>query len=354
MRWSRRLFDVLQAAPVFVKIMGIAVGLTLFYGVGTYWQLHSVGQTDVTQAEEHAALQRRLARVLSVMAVAGVVGAWLLTRILTHPLDELLQLTRRVQHGDLSARAPVRSRDEVGNLATAFNEMTGALAHKEAARQKLLRQVIAAEEEERKRVARELHDQTGQALTSLIAGLSALESRAGVPETHRLADLRRLAEQTLDEVHDLSRALRPAALDDLGLEPALARHCELFGQRSGLGVELVTVGLGENARLPAELEVAVYRLVQEALTNALRHGQATRVKVMVDHQTNRLLVIVADDGKGFPVKDWRAHVAQSDRLGLLGMEERVALFGGSLCLESGPGGGTQLFVEIPLTENGHE
>jgi signal transduction histidine kinase len=359
LRWSRRIFDALQAVPVFAKVMGIAVGLTCFYGLGTYWQLHSLpppsgAQTEEMAAQTHVELQRRLARVLSVMAVTGILGAWLLTRILTHPLDELLQLTRRLQHGDLRARAPVRSRDEVGDLAVAFNEMAEALAQKEAARQKLLRQVIAAEEEERRRVARELHDQTGQALTSLIAGLGALESRPGAVEAARLADLRRLAEQTLEEVHDLSRTLRPAALDDLGLEPALARHCELFRQRSGVAVDLVTVGLGDSGRLPAELELTVYRLVQEALTNAWRHGQASRVKVMVDHQRTRLLVIVADDGKGFPHKDWRTHVAQGQRLGLLGMEERVGLFGGSLCLESVPGGGTQLFAEIPLPDNSHE
>lgn len=355
----KKPLELLLGVPVFVKVLGIAVGLIVLFGGGTFWQIHQThrqfDRSDSVVAEhvakEAAVLKRDLARMMAYLTVVGLLMAWLMALVLVRPLDELVTGTRRVQSGDFTIRVPVRSRDDIGELAAAFNEMAGALENKEKSRQLLARQVMAAEEDERKRVARELHDQTGQALTSLIAGLSALEMQP-MPATERmkLADLRRLAEQTLDEVHDLSRTLRPAALDDLGLEPALVKHCQLFSKRSGVEVKVATVGLGPEARLPGEVEVAVYRIVQEALTNAYRHGQARRVQVMVDHQVTRLLVIVADDGKGFVAEKWREYVAQGGHLGLLGIEERVGLFGGKMCLESVPGGGTQLFVEIELPD----
>jgi signal transduction histidine kinase len=362
MRQPAKIFEAILAVPVFVKVMGIAVGLTVFYGLGSFWQIHGTRDqmlreeraaphtpAELATIEDHVAretefLTRRLARVMSVMALAGIGLAWWLTKILTHPLDELVGVTRRVKQGDFTARVPVRANDELGDLAVAFNDMTTTLAQKEEARQQLLRQVMAAGEEERKRVARELHDQTGQALTSLIAGLSSLEKSCP-----RAVELRRLAEQTLAEVHGLSVTLRPAVLDDLGLLPAIRKHCETVAGQFGVEVDCQAVGLDNAQRLPAEIEVALYRITQEALTNALRHGEATRIGVLLQRRDHRVLAVIEDNGRGFDAAHWRAHPGKETHLGLTGIEERAGLFGGTLRVESTPGRGTSLFVELPVS-----
>jgi len=209
----------------------------------------------------------------------------------------------------------------------------------------LMGKVIAAAEDERKRIARELHDQTGQALAMLIAGLAALESRTHDKE---LADLRALATQTFNEVHDLALALRPKALDDLGLEAALRSLCRTSAQRLGMEVHCVVIGLEGNARLPGEVEVALYRICQEGLTNAVRHGRASCVKVLIQRRDRSVLAMIKDNGEGFDASRWRVCCLRGDHLGLLGMEERASLVGGTLRVESKPKAGTTLQVEVPL------
>jgi signal transduction histidine kinase len=240
----------------------------------------------------------------------------------------------------------VRAGDEIGELAVAFNNMAATLEEKEIVRQKLLRRAIEAGEEERQRLARELHDQTGQLLTALIAGLGALETRASDPgQRAALVSLRELAAQTLGDIHNVSRALRPAALDDLGLIAALEKHCLIVAEHFGKPVSFHHDGWDSDKRLPSEIEIAPYRIVQEALTNAVRHAAASRIQVLLQHKPAAVMVAIEDDGRGF---DPGQRPTNGDKLGLLGIEERAALLGGHACLESTPGGGTQLFVEIPV------
>jgi signal transduction histidine kinase len=290
----------------------------------------------------------RLARTTAVIALLGLLAAWFLAHFFTRPIQELVTLARAVKAGQYDLKAQVRAQDEVGELAAAFNEMTAAIRHKENARQKLLRQVISAGEEERKRVARELHDHTGQSLTSQIAVLSAVEHQCSDPRLRKsLVEVRALTEQTLAEVHDLAVALRPAMLDDLGLTVALQRHCQKFQERFKLQVVCPEGGLGEE-RLPPEIELTIYRVVQEALTNAVRHGSARRVHVLVQPVTRGVLVTVRDNGVGFDGTNWRERCLQGNHLGLLGLEERVTLLNGSFCVESQPGRGTIVYAELPL------
>jgi signal transduction histidine kinase len=351
--------------PVFAKIMGIAFALTLLFGVVMQWEIartrqrlvdaeslsHNIGPEKefirLHVGLEAAILGRRLAWVMAATAGVGMALAWWLARVLTRPLQEVVAGTHRIEQGDLRSRVPVRAGDEIGELATAFNKMAAALEQKELARQKLLRRAIEAGEEERKRLARELHDQTGQLLTALIAGLGALETRAaGQEQRAALVALRELAVQTLGEIHDVSLALRPAALDDLGLVAALEKHCATVAARFGKPVTFHNDGWEGRGRLAAEIEIALYRIAQEGLTNALRHAEATRIQLLVQRKPGGVLVAVEDDGRGF---DPAARGLNGDRLGLLGIEERTALLGGHACLESSPGGGTQLYVEIPAT-----
>ena len=216
-------------------------------------------------------------------------------------------------------------------------------------RARLLDQVIAAQEEEQRRIARELHDETGQSLTSLLVGLRALEDAlpAAAPARQQAADLRRIALRTLDEVSRLARGLRPGALDELGLVPALEFQATELGQVRGLAVDVQTRGLG-GERLPAPVETTLYRIIQEALTNAVKHAGARTVDIVVHRQAGGVQAIVTDDGCGFEVETALRAPGAWTHLGLHGMRERAALLGGSVTIESAPGEGTTIYARIPL------
>jgi len=284
-----------------------------------------------------------LASVLAICPL-GVGAAFGLTRQVMSPIPRLVQVTRAVRAGDYQARARVRARDELGELAAALNLMIEALQQKEAINRQLLRRTLAAAEDERRRVGRELHDDTGQSLALLIAGLAALERGA---KTQEVAELRALATQLLHQVHELSLILRPSVLEDLGLVAALQKLTGDVGRRFSVSVDFAAVGLEEATRLPGEIEIALYRIVQEGLTNAMRHGGPSRVEVLLQRSSTSVLMVIEDDGQGFPSEDWRARCLSRDRLGLLNIEERATLLGGSLRIESAPGEGTRLLIEIP-------
>jgi signal transduction histidine kinase len=205
-----------------------------------------------------------------------------------------------------------------------------------------LRRVVAGQEIERRRLARELHDETGQALTSILLGLRAVEDAGSADGLQKsVADVRALVVATLQDVRKLAVQLRPAALDDFGLVPALERLVQTYSETTGIVVEL-EAGLGE-LRLPAEVETTLYRIVQEALTNVLKHADATKVSVLLVRREASVTAVIEDDGRGFDPRNTR-----EDRLGLLGMRERVELHDGRLKIEAAEGSGTTLVVEMPL------
>jgi signal transduction histidine kinase len=202
--------------------------------------------------------------------------------------------------------------------------------------------VVDAQELERTRLARELHDETGQALTSALLGLGAIEE-AKDPEQLREATAR-LRQQLVDTLHDVRRLaveLRPKALDDFGLVPALERLTHTFTEQTSIPVELEAV-LGAE-RLPQPVETALYRIVQEALTNVIKHSRASRVSVLVRRKPATVAAVIEDDGVGFDAEDTR-----DGGLGLLGMRERIALLDGRLDIESSSAGGTSIVVEVPI------
>jgi len=222
------------------------------------------------------------------------------------------------------------------------------LKEKEALRGQLLDKVIRAQEEERQRIARELHDETSQALTSFMVGLKVLEGAENIEEVRqRAAELRRIAAGVLESVRSLALELRPSVLDDMGLIPALERYTRDYSRKFGITVDFHTVGI-DGTRLRPQVETALYRIVQEALTNVARHADASTVSVLLERQANRLMVIVEDDGKGFDVDRLLRFGSPEEKLGLFGMRERASLIGGELTIESSPGAGTTVFVEVPL------
>ena len=205
-----------------------------------------------------------------------------------------------------------------------------------------LRRVVEAQELERRRLARELHDQTGQELTSVLLGLKALED-APEPEARAqaLGNVRGQVLETLHAVRRLATELRPKALDDYGLVPAVKRLAESFVEQTGLTLD-VEARLG-GLRFPSDVETALYRMVQEALTNIVKHAQARHASIVLSGGHGAITVLIEDDGRGFDVAVAR------EGMGLDGMRERLGLIGGKLTIESRLGGGTTLVAKVPLT-----
>jgi signal transduction histidine kinase len=205
-----------------------------------------------------------------------------------------------------------------------------------------LRRVVSAQELERQRLARELHDETGQALTSILLGLRSVEdARSATEASAAAAELRELVVTTLQDVRRLAVELRPKALDDFGLVSALERLVETFREQTGIDVDLEP-RLGEE-RLSPDVETTLYRITQEALTNVVKHAQAKRVSIVLTRRDGSVSAVIEDDGRGFSFGAFSGE----NGLGLLGMRERVALVGGRLSVESAPGSGTTLSIEVP-------
>jgi signal transduction histidine kinase len=206
-----------------------------------------------------------------------------------------------------------------------------------------LRRVVEAQELERRRLARELHDETGQALTSILLGLKGLEERLDDPASRAATgELRELVVSTLQDVRRLAVELRPSALDDFGLVAALERLTASFAEQTGIAVDFQTSLADE--RLPAEVETALYRIVQESLTNVVKHAHARHVSILLARQNGAVKAVVEDDGQGFdPAED------TDGGFGLVGMRERLALLGGRLDIESGGETGTTVAAEVPIS-----
>jgi len=204
-----------------------------------------------------------------------------------------------------------------------------------------LRRVVDAQERERRRLARELHDETGQALTSILLGLRSLEEVVqGDEPREATAKLRELVVATLQDVRQLAVELRPKVLDDFGLVPALERLTETFGAQTRIDVQFEP-GLADE-RLPGEVETALYRIVQESLTNVVKHAQAAHVSVLLTRRGGSVAAVIEDDGRGFEPGE------ADGGFGLEGMRERIQLLDGTLTIESAPGGGTTLVAEVPV------
>ena len=215
--------------------------------------------------------------------------------------------------------------------------------------QSLSRRLVEVQESERRYIARELHDETSQALTAVKFGLRLLEQEIDQPQNilQRVADLKQLTDKILEELHRLAMDLRPASLDHLGLVAALDQLAKSAQERYQLDVRFKFKGFSAEDRLPDYLETSLYRIVQEALTNAIRHAHAQSIDIILDLFEEKAVLIVEDDGIGFDA----TLVRGSGHLGLLGMQERAQTIGGTLVVESRPGGGTTVVTEIPYANS---
>lgn len=285
-------------------------------------------------------------RFLPVCNSAGHVERWFCT---CTDIEE--QKQAEVERRALLDRLEVAVQERTGELLranAALSEEIHRREQAEAVRTGLLRRIATAQEDERSRIARELHDQMGQYLAAVGIGLRVVGE--AVPTdglaAGRLAHLRQLTEEVGREMHRLAVELRPAALDDLGLRAAIQNYVEEWARRSG--VEIDYHASGSEEPLPRPVEIVVYRVVQEALTNVLKHAQARRVGVVVRRATQHLHLMVEDDGRGFEAARAPSPAGGGGRLGLLGMAERVAQVGGHLEIDSEPGRGAAVVVRIPI------
>jgi signal transduction histidine kinase len=246
---------------------------------------------------------------------------------------------------DKKGQDPRFSQDDV-QLAELFATRAAlALEVSERVHRESLRRVVEAQESERRRMARELHDQAGQALTSIIFGVRQLRSARDVAEARRAAEsITSLVSEALEDIRRLTLELRPQILDDFGLVPALEHLTESFADRTGIDVELCAPA-EERERLTPEQETTLYRLAQEALTNVAKHAQASRVRVELRRGDHRAELTVADNGRGLQQK----RTDGGTSFGLMGMRERVALVGGSMQIESAAGSGTTVRASVPIT-----
>lgn len=227
--------------------------------------------------------------------------------------------------------------------------LSDALEQHEKALARMSARVVQAQEEERKRISRELHDEIGQALTAIsidAAAIAAQLSQASEEARARLIEIQGLVDRTLDQVREISLELRPPMLDDLGIVPALRWYVNRWSDRLAIPVQFRVKTLDE--RLPPAVETALFRIVQEALTNVARHAKASQVTILLTKEDARVTVTVEDDGQGFEAGGIMEQTLHQEGTGLIGIQERVAALGGRFALETHPGKGTCLWVEIPL------
>ncbi len=226
-------------------------------------------------------------------------------------------------------------------------ERTAALEAEIARRSHLIRLMASVQEDERRRVSRELHDSVGQLLAGLSLALKTVQTSGDLPPpiAAKLGEAQQLADNLGKEVHGLAVRLRPTSLDDLGLEAALGQLIAEWSARAGIRADFQPVGIADG-RLPPDIETTLYRVIQEALTNVSKHARANQVSIVVTRPDGSVAAAVEDDGIGFDPNS-----VEAGRLGLLGMRERVALMGGELALESAPNEGTTVVVRIPVPIN---
>ena len=316
-------------------------------------------------------LRQRLFIFMAVAALTVLVVAWITTRHVARPTVELTRAARRMADGDLDSPVGVAAQDEVGQLAesleamrsqlliaqqqieTANRELESRVAERTARLSEVVGKVISAQEEERRRLARELHDETAQTLGALSISLDRARDgfSQGHPDTaERILEAKGISARLLEETQRLILALRPMVLDDLGLAPAVRWYAEFHLEENGIGADLQ---ISEPpVRLPSHLEVAVFRIMQEAINNVIRHADASNASIDLSFADSYVYAGVSDDGIGFDLNHDLDRGPAAESVGLLGMRERVTLLNGAFDLQSEPGQGTSISIQIPIRGDG--
>jgi len=329
--------------------------------------------TDISMAPLESTLDNDLlANVvwwIGTIVTTVIVVNLAISRMVIRRLENVAQTLAQFGRGQLGLRLPANSPDEIGELSAAFNRMgqriqseevenrtlSENLRHEAVQRYQLLKRLITVQEEERKRVARDLHDDLGQDLAGLAVNVEVAERLIEEqPQQARvqLQQIRVLLAETTNRAYDIILSLRPSALDDLGLVPALRTHAERVLKDVAIQVELEAQNFSR--RLPPEIETALFRTYQEALNNVVRHSGATCVHLKLATRDRLFEGEIADDGRGFDVHDFQSNGNSARGLGLLGMQERVVQYGGTLEVISQVGKGTRIKISVPIPETHRE
>lgn len=339
MRWLVMLHN---RTTLFTKVL-LANAMIVLTGTLAVVYLHRTilapGQTS---------LQVEAALILVGLAVTFGIN-WAILRFAFQPLFVLQSTLERIRQGDYSARVPnVEGDPDIAKVTATANEMLDRL---EEYRQDMARVMLKGMEEERKRLARELHDETCQSLTSVIVNLEAVcqQLPEDSPTAQRLKMTQEVARATLDDTRRFMFDLRPSVLDDLGLIPAIRWYISQRVLPVGIQADFQSSGLEE--RLAEEQETALFRIVQESITNAVKHGRARRIQVSLSRTGDRVKAVVRDDGNGFDLEKLHRGEIHSG-MGLYGMYERARLVGGSIQIDSAPGRGTTMRVMVPVRMRG--
>lgn len=332
----------------------------------------SVGFVRIGMSEEHAKsfiLKKVQELVLATLVVCVVTAVFILVimHIIAKPIENLVQVVAKITDGQLTVRARVSSEDEIGKLAAAFNRMTDSLIaqreeqerllvsrealllqlqERDALRDTLINKLMTAQEDERKRISRELHDETSQGITSLMVAMRVLADDAdNEAQREALLASRDVAADILQGIREIAVDLRPPALDDLGVVSAMRKYVEKFRERHNIIVELKVED--EKIQIPTEGAVALYRILQEGLNNIVKHSQATLCKIHLAIEENFIVLYLCDNGTGIS-PEIIEKARKENRLGLYGMQERAELMGGLFVIQGVAGKGTKLKVSIPL------
>jgi two-component system sensor histidine kinase UhpB len=347
--WIDREQDIqaqLASLPILYKVL-IANALVVFAGavVGTYTTVRFVNEDIVPTREGLVLLFGGLGVVLSL-----AVNYWVL-KVAFEPLDSLERVATAVRNGDFSARTePWRFGDpQLLRFSETFNKTLDELQRDREQIQLLANQVIRAQEDERQRVSRELHDDTAQVLFAQLLRLTALKSSTNDQVRDTAKEMEDMTVEAIESVRRLALELRPPALDDLGLREALGALVQRFEDQSDIKVDYKIAGHRE--RLSGEIELVLYRVAQEAMTNVLKHAGATSVVVDLIRTPDNVALSVTDNGKGFDPIIPMVRDGRGLGLGLFGMEERVQLVGGTLSITAVDPHGTRVTASIPIDGN---
>ena len=317
-----------------------------------------------------------LAGMILVALGSGAMLAWGAARSVAKPVVALTRAAESIAAGDLSGQIPALGEDEVGRLSMALEKMrrslgeligavaqanaqlemrvfertaqlgeaNAALRDREEALEKLYEKVVSAQEDERKRIARELHDDTSQSLAALVMAIDGALAALKAGLTPRLEEAKALAVRTIEEVHRMILDLRPSVLDDLGLQSAIRWYAERHLTSRSISVRCEFDA--QDRRFPAAFETALFRVCQEAMSNIARHAHAESVLIQLSEGEGVIRIEIEDDGRGFAPE--KVSHAERRHFGLMGIEERVEILGGKVKIESAPGQGTRIRLEVPL------
>ncbi|MFD1416627.1 sensor histidine kinase [Oceanobacillus jeddahense] len=325
-----------------------------------------VGYVRIGMSEEQANqyIFSKMIELLIVTLVVALVAtgiAYIISRRITSPIQRLVHVASGISAGDLSLRVKNIKKDEVGELASTFNEMADNLINshnqidtllkelqeKEKLRSKLILKLLSVQEDERRRISRELHDETSQALTSLMVTMRVLANEAKDEEQQQLLYTSRdIAADILRQIRDLAVDLRPPILDNMGIVSAVKTYVKDFNEKYDVDTFFYT-SVTEIKEIDDNATLAIYRIVQESLNNVIKHTEATKVEVTLTIEDNHIKLIITDNGQGIKETDFMKAQAQN-RIGIHGMKERVEVQGGSFSIQTNQQGGTEIIVTLPL------